>query len=58
MPNKPIKQDYNIYGIADHGYLCNFLWSSREKWLQDILYRPELTKTGCLIRNFALSLPR
>jgi hypothetical protein len=58
MPNKPIKQGYKIYGIADHGYLYNFLWSSREKGLQDILLRPELTKTGCLIRNLVLSLPR
>jgi hypothetical protein len=58
MPNKPIKQGYKIYGIADHGYLYNFLWSSREKGLQDIFYRLELTKTGCLVRNLALSLPR
>jgi Transposase IS4 len=58
MPNKPITQGYKIYGIADHGYLYNFLWSSREKGLQDILLRPGLTKTGCLIRNLTLSLPR
>jgi hypothetical protein len=58
MPNKPIKQGYKIYGIADYGYLYNFLWSSREKGLQDILLRPELTKTGCLVRNLILSLPR
>ena len=58
MPNKPIKQGYKIYGIADHGYLYNFLQSSREKGLQDILYRPGLTKTACLVRNLALSLPR
>jgi hypothetical protein len=25
MPSKPIKQGYKIYGIADHGYLYNFL---------------------------------
>jgi len=58
MPNKPITQGYKIYGIADHGYLYNFLWSSREKGLQDILLRPGLTKTGCLVRNLALSLLR
>src|SRR6266487_4830862 len=58
MPNKPITQGYKIYGIADHGYLYNFLWSSREKGLQDILLWPGLTKTGCLVRNLALSLPR
>lgn len=58
MPNKPITQGYKIYGLADHGYLYNFLWSSREKGLQDILLRPGLTKTGCLVRNLVLSLPR
>jgi hypothetical protein len=58
MPNKPITQGYKIYGIADHGYLYNFLWSSREKGLQDILLRPGLTKTGRLVRTLALSLPR
>jgi hypothetical protein len=58
MPKKPIKQRYKIYRITDHGYLYNFLWSSREKRLQDILLRPGLTKTGCLVQNLALSLPR
>jgi hypothetical protein len=56
MPNKPIKQGYKIYGIADHGYLYNFFWSSRKKGLQDIFYRPGITKTVCLVRNLALSL--
>jgi len=25
MPSKLIKQGYKIFGIADHGYLYNFL---------------------------------
>ena len=58
MPNKPIKQGYKIYGIADHGYIYNWIWSSREKGLQEIVLYPNLTKTGCLVRNLALSLPR
>jgi hypothetical protein len=58
MPNKPIKQGYKIYGIANYGYLYNFLWSSREKGLQDVPHRPGLTKTACLVRELALSLPR
>jgi hypothetical protein len=60
MPNKPITQGYKIYGIADHGYLYNFLWSSREKGLQDILLRPGLTKTGRLaiyMDNYFTSVP-
>jgi hypothetical protein len=58
MPSKPISQGYKIYGIADHGYLYNFLWSSRQKGLQDIVLQPNLTNTGCLVKNLALSLPR
>jgi hypothetical protein len=58
MPNKPITQGYKIYGIADHGYLYNFIWSSREKGLQEIVLQLNLTKTGCLVRTLALSLPR
>ena len=58
MPNKPIHQGYKIYGLADHGYLYNFIWSSREKGLQDIILQPSLTKTGCLVKNLALTLPR
>jgi hypothetical protein len=38
MPKKPIKQGYKIYGITDHGYVYNWLWSSREKGLQNIVY--------------------
>jgi hypothetical protein len=58
MPSKPISQGYKIFGIADHGYLYNWLWSSREKGLQEILRFPTLTPTGCLVRTLALSLPR
>jgi hypothetical protein len=58
MPKKPIKQGYKIYGIADHGYIYNWIWSSREKGLQDIVLHPTLTNTGSLVRNLALSLPR
>jgi len=39
MPNKPITQGYKIYSITDHRYLYNFLWSSRENGLQDIIVR-------------------
>jgi Transposase IS4 len=58
MPSKPIPQGYKIYGIADHGYLYGFLWSSKTEGLQDILLQPQLTKTGCLVRSLALTLPR
>ena len=58
MPKKLIKQGYKIYGIADHGYIYNWVWSSREKGLQDVFNFPDLTKTACLVRSLALSLPR
>ena len=58
MPNKPIKQGYKIFGIADHGYLYNWIWSSHEKGYQDLLRFPGLTNTGCLVRTLVLSLPR
>ena len=58
MPNKPISQGYKLFGIADHGYLYSFLWSSKTKGLQDVLLRPRLTKTGCLVRQLAMTLPR
>ena len=58
MPQKPIKQGYKIYGITDHGYIYNWLWSSREKGYQDIVRFPGLTRTGCLVRHLILSLPR
>jgi hypothetical protein len=58
MPSKPIKQGYKIYGIADHGYIYNWIWSSKEKGLQEIFKLPHLTPTGCLVRTLVLSLPR
>ena len=58
MPNKPISQGYKIYGIADHGYLYNWIWSSRAKGLQELFRFPTLTPTGCFVRTLALSLPR
>jgi hypothetical protein len=58
MPSKPIKQGYKIYGIPDYGYIYNWIWSSKEKGLQDMVLHPNLTKTGCLVRNLVLSLLR
>jgi len=58
MPNKPIQQGYKLFGIADHRYLYAFLWSSKAKGLQDVLLRPKLINTGCLVRSLALTLPR
>src|ERR1700712_4053717 len=58
MPNKPIKQGYKIYGIADHGYIYNWTWNSRVHGLQVLFKHPKLTPTGSLVRSLVLSLPR
>ena len=58
MPNKPILQGYKIYGIADYRYIFNWIWSSREKGLAEIVLLPKLTNTSCLVQTLVLSLPR
>jgi hypothetical protein len=60
MPNKPIPQGYKLFGIADHGYLYAFQWSSKAKGMQlkDTILYPKLTNTGCLVQSLALSLPQ
>jgi hypothetical protein len=58
ISNKPIQQGYKVFGLADHGCLYSFLWSSRVRGLQEIVLRPQLTPTGSLVRTLALTLPR
>jgi anaphase-promoting complex subunit 8 len=59
MPSKPIQQGYKLFGIADHGYLYAFRWSSKAKGmkLKDTILYPKLTNTSCLVQSLALSLP-
>ena len=58
MPNKLIKQGYKVYGIADHGYIYNWIWSSRLFGLEEILVFDTLTNTGALVRALVATLPR
>ncbi|RFU29044.1 hypothetical protein B7463_g7284, partial [Scytalidium lignicola] len=58
MPSKPISQGYKLFGVADHGYLYNFIWSSKAQSIIEVFWKPELTKTGSLVRELALSLLR
>jgi hypothetical protein len=58
MPNKPIKQGYKLYGIADHGYIYSWIWSSRIHGLEDIPVFDTLTNTGSLVRALVSTLPR
>ena len=57
MPNKPIKQGYKLYGIADHGYIYSWIWSSRTFSLEDIPVFDTLTNTGALIQALVATLP-
>jgi hypothetical protein len=58
MPNKPIKQGYKLYKIADHGYIYSWIWSSRVFGIKDILSFDSLTNTGALVQALVATLPR
>jgi hypothetical protein len=58
MPNKPIKQGYKVYGIADHGYIYSWVWSSKVFGIEDIPLYDDLTNTGALVRSLVATLPR
>ena len=58
MPNKPIKQGYKLYGIADDGYIYSWIWSSRIFGIKDIPVFDSLTNTGALVRALVATLPR
>jgi hypothetical protein len=58
MPNKPIKQGYKVYRIADHGYIYSWIWSSRLFSLEDIPVFDTFTNTGALVRALVATLPR
>ena len=50
MPNKPIKQGYKIYGITDYRYIYDWIWSSREKGLQEMVLYLNLTIPSVLYK--------
>lgn len=58
MPNKPIKQGYKLYGIADHGYIYSWVWSSKKYGLEVILPQEGLTNTGAMVHALISTLPR
>jgi hypothetical protein len=58
MPNKPIKQGYKIYGIADYGYIYSWIWSSQVFGLEEIPIIKTLTNTGSLIQALVSTLPQ
>ncbi|EDN09853.1 predicted protein [Histoplasma mississippiense (nom. inval.)] len=57
MPNKPIPRGYKIFGLAEHGYLWTFFWSSRRQGIMPMFQFPTLTKTGSMVVNLVNRLP-
>jgi hypothetical protein len=58
MPSKPIKQGYKLFGIADHGYIYSWIWSSKIFFIKEVKSYDSLTNTGALVRALVATLPR
>jgi hypothetical protein len=57
MPNKPIKQGYKIFALAEHGYIWTFSWSSRQLGIEEMFKWPGLTSTGSMAVELIEWLP-
>lgn len=55
MPNKPIKQGYKLFAIADQGYILYWIWASRHKSLVEVKKHEagHLTLTGSMVVQLA-----
>jgi hypothetical protein len=58
MPNKPIKQGYKIFALADDGYVWHFQLSSRQYGIGELYKVDELTPTGSMVLQMACLLPK
>jgi hypothetical protein len=58
MPNKPIKQGYKIFALAEHGYIWTFSWSSRQLGIEEMFKWPGLTPTGSMVVELIERLPK
>jgi hypothetical protein len=58
MPDKPIKQEYKIFALAEHGYIWTFSWSSRQLGIQEMFKWPGLTPTGSIVADMINRLPK
>lgn len=58
MPNKPIKQGYKIFALADNGYVWHFQLSSRRHGIAELVKDTELTSTGSMVLQMARLLPK
>ncbi|KGM92626.1 uncharacterized protein PADG_11076 [Paracoccidioides brasiliensis Pb18] len=58
MPAKPIPQGYKVFGLAEHGYLWTFSWSSRRQGIMPMFQFPGITRTGSMVMNMIQQLPK
>jgi hypothetical protein len=58
MPNKPIKQGYKIFALADDSYVWHFQLSSRQYGIGKLYKVDELTPTGSIVLQMARLLPK
>jgi hypothetical protein len=58
MPNKPIKQGYKIFALAEHGYIWTFSWSSRQLGIEEMFKWPGLAPTGSMVVELIERLPK
>src|SRR5436305_12362832 len=58
IPNKPIKQDYKIFALADDDYVWYFQLSSRYFGIAELEKVDELILTGSMILQMVQLLPK
>src|SRR5436305_445765 len=58
MPNKPIKQGYKIFALADRGYIWYFQLSSRRHGIAELVKDTDFTPTGSMVLQMARLLPK
>jgi hypothetical protein len=58
MLNKPIKQGYKIFALANDGYVWHFQLASRQHGIGELEKVDELTPTGSMVLQMARLLPR
>jgi len=58
MPNKPIKQGYKIFALADNGYIWWFQLSSQRYRIAELDKHKDLTPTGSIVLQIARLLPK
>jgi hypothetical protein len=58
MPNKPIKQGYKIFALADNGYVWWFQLSSWRYRIAKLDKHKDLTAIGSIVLQMAHLLPK